>query len=557
MEISLSKTPLKLVAALTLLIGPSAGAIADEFDLPDVDQKVWIDHSGTMLDAVMPFEFQRATLAVSGPDGTVWTKEIPGGFSATADLAQVIGQAPADGRYVFEVRFQTNNISDQVAEDATAPGFEHIVHNGVITVSGNQVADVNLFDAAGANTGIDTKGDLSSSRVAASGSPGTRNLTNSGDLAIGGYGVFGSSDVNDVGAGKLRIFEDTDGGGAGLELLSNTETDGSGDLVGYFLGNDQGNFGLRREIGTSKTTIFGIDNGAPLNSLIIDSNGRIGLGTQTPAAEVHLFDSGTNTPAIRMEDGDGYWEFAENANDLWFIRDGIIRMELQNDGDLGLGTANPQEKFHVRASDGSAKILLQETQAIATNSMFTMRHNGNPGFLLENSASGAAWQFRLGGSGTTEQFTINKTSISGPELSVTAQGNMVIKGSYLSSSSRSKKQDIVHVDEHSILDQIESLPIYEWSYKTSPGARHIGPMAEEYFETFGLAGEGRTLAATDMAGLALASVKALRAEVRELKAENASLRSRVDQMDEMQTRMAALEARLTALAGIAQVETNQ
>jgi hypothetical protein len=72
-----------------------------------------------------------------------------------------------------------------------------------------------------------------------------------------------------------------------------------------------------------------------------------------------------------------------------------------------------------------------------------------------------------------------------------------------------------------VLDKLDRLNINYWSYKDgrpfSDGKKHIGPMAEEVQELFGV-GDGLTLDAFDLLGIALSALKDLSNEVRELKA---------------------------------------
>ena len=286
----------------------------------------------------------------------------------------------------------------------------------------------------------------------------------------------------------------------------------------------------------------------PNGTLAVDAGGNVGIGTTAPARKLHVFNSGG--PQVRLEDPGGGLllggtaELFVGGTGLWFndtAGEAIVKFNhaasenslVVSGNGVGIGTSSPSDKLHVRATDGSATVLLEETQSIATNDMFTMRHNGNPGFLMENTDQGTAWQFRLGGSGSTEQFTINKTSQSGPELSVLANGNIRIKGSYLSGSSRELKQDIAPIETAAVLEKIQQLPIYEWSYKQSPSSRHVGPMAEDYYATFGLAGQGKSLAATDMAGLAIAAAKELHENNEELEARNRELLERVARLERL------------------------
>jgi hypothetical protein len=288
-----------------------------------------------------------------------------------------------------------------------------------------------------------------------------------------------------------------------------------------------------------------IEPGALTDSLRIDSSGNVGLGTSTPIDRLQVMGGVTvssNIPKITWDNLNGpNFDIGELNDNLYFRAEGqpaSITMfssgriafggssvtVRETSGRVGIGTTNPAEKLHVRATNGTAKILLQETQAIATNTMFTMQHNGNPGFRMENTSSGAEWDFRLGGSGSTEQFTINKTANAGPELSVLQNGNIRIKGNYLNGSSRAIKHGIRELDGAKVLDQLDILTINEWRYNASPEHVHAGPMAEDFYEVFGLGVDETSLALTDIPGIALAAIK-------ELNARNAQLKERVEKLE--------------------------
>lgn len=316
-----------------------------------------------------------------------------------------------------------------------------------------------------------------------------------------------------------------------IENSSNAYTLATGSNTGFRI----------RQSEPGSTTVFQIEPGAPTNSIHVASNGNVGLGTSSPSSALHMSGDLTltdATPSITFDNTSGNsvkWTIGENSDDFRIRQSGgsgaSTPFAIAEDGNVGIGTSGPAQSLHVRATDGSAGILVEETQAIATNDMFTMRNNGNPGFLLENTNQGTAWQFRLGGSGTTEQFTINKTSTSGPELSVLANGNIRIKGAYVSGSSRSLKQNLTKIRSSEILAKIGNLPVYEWSYRAAPGSRHIGPMAEDYYEIFGLAGNGKGLAATDVASIAVAGIQAIQAKAEKLVEENRTLNERLDSLE--------------------------
>ena len=68
-----------------------------------------------------------------------------------------------------------------------------------------------------------------------------------------------------------------------------------------------------------------------------------------------------------------------------------------------------------------------------------------------------------------------------------------------------------------LLNKLAALPINEWQYKSfmNDNDRHIGPMAEDFAETFGV-GDGITLKPVDMFGVLLGLVKELDAKVESL-----------------------------------------
>ena len=101
-------------------------------------------------------------------------------------------------------------------------------------------------------------------------------------------------------------------------------------------------------------------NGA---AFIDRSNTQVGLGTTTPAAELHILK---NTAAIRLDDGGtGIWEITENANDLRFndIASKVSNVMVLdgNTQNVGLGTSAPNAKLHITGADAhnsfQAKIM--------------------------------------------------------------------------------------------------------------------------------------------------------------------------------------------------------
>jgi trimeric autotransporter adhesin len=102
-------------------------------------------------------------------------------------------------------------------------------------------------------------------------------------------------------------------------------------------------------------------------------------------------------------------------------------------------------------------------------------------------------------------------------------------GSWASMSDRAAKTDFEPVDAGGILEEVARLPLQTWRYRTEPsGARHLGPVAQDFHAAFGLGANDRTIAAVDADGVALAAIQALYRLVQEQQGEIAALRLRLD-----------------------------
>ncbi|MFZ1684177.1 MAG: tail fiber domain-containing protein [Candidatus Zixiibacteriota bacterium] len=73
------------------------------------------------------------------------------------------------------------------------------------------------------------------------------------------------------------------------------------------------------------------------------------------------------------------------------------------------------------------------------------------------------------------------------------------------------------------LDKISELPITKWNYKGDTKTEHIGPTAQDFQETFGVGSDGKSISTIDPPGIALAGIKALSKQNRELQQQNRDL----------------------------------
>ena len=117
---------------------------------------------------------------------------------------------------------------------------------------------------------------------------------------------------------------------------------------------------------------------------------------------------------------------------------------------------------------------------------------------------------------------------------------MTVAGTFNAYSDRNAKQNFAPISSPQILDKVAQLPLSEWSYKTDPKTRHIGPMAQDFYAAFKVGTDDKHIAPIDEGGVALAAIQGLNQKLEELKerldrkdAENAELKRQLSELKEL------------------------
>ncbi len=120
-------------------------------------------------------------------------------------------------------------------------------------------------------------------------------------------------------------------------------------------------------------------------------------------------------------------------------------------------------------------------------------------------------------------------------------------GAWASLSDRNMKTAIVPLDDASVLAKVAALPISTWSYTSERGVRHVGPMAQDFYATFGVGEDDRHITSIDEDGVAIKGLyersnrertrirrahEALRAQQASLLRQIAALAANVDSTEE-------------------------
>ena len=203
----------------------------------------------------------------------------------------------------------------------------------------------------------------------------------------------------------------------------------------------------------------------------------------------------------------------------------VDRVHITADGKIGIGTATPANRLHVSGNAGTNKVLVQEANGTATpRELLEIRNNGGPVMIYDDTSVPQRWANGTLGA----NFLIDEQANAGTEFTLTNTGNLTIAGTLTQGSSRDLKTDFVSLDPQNVLAKVNAMPVSTWRYKLDdPTVRHVGPTAEDFHKAFGLGGDDKRIAPSDQAGVALVAVQGLTQEVETLRRKNADLEKRI------------------------------
>jgi len=163
-----------------------------------------------------------------------------------------------------------------------------------------------------------------------------------------------------------------------------------------------------------------------------------------------------------------------------------------------------------------------------------------------NSGEGISSKRTVG----TGQFGVDFYSASALRMRISNTGNVGIANSnptnllvvasarcdgttWINASDRTLKQDFALVDPQTVLAKVAALPVQTWSYKTQPGQRHLGPVAQDFHAAFNLGADDTSIATVDEGGVALAAIQGLNQKLEETRTENAELKQQLKELKEL------------------------
>ena len=112
-------------------------------------------------------------------------------------------------------------------------------------------------------------------------------------------------------------------------------------------------------------------------------------------------------------------------------------------------------------------------------------------------------------------------------------------------SASAAKTAVEPVDPMEALEGVRSLDVNTWEFVEGDSGRHMGPMAEDFLETFELGDTDESIATVDADGVAFAAIQGLAAENERLHEELAGTEETMNELkaevDELRRQLAALD----------------
>lgn len=244
---------------------------------------------------------------------------------------------------------------------------------------------------------------------------------------------------------------------------------------------------------------------APQNSIFVDTDGDVGLGTASPSFGLHTVgDIGavsTNGSVILNASGTSY--------------------------SAGGGTINTDASFIVDDTSAGASRLME------------LINSGTVTIRLSNTVTGGEkWDMQS----RTNGYLLSESTSGVDEMLLEPGGNVTFAGSVTPMSSRFSKENFEPIDNHDVLARVLGLPITKWNYKHDEDTvRHVGVMAQDFHAAFEVGADDCHLTTADTAGVALASIQALHEIVSEKDSEIDRLNNK---LDDQAARLEKLEALL-------------
>lgn len=465
------------------------------------------------------------TLAVARMRTLGATLSVAFGDASNTMLAPVSGAVLAGG--------EKNTIEDDRA--VIAGGFNNIVDDGgeLSTIGGgvrNATSGVNSVIGGGENN------SASATNAAVGGGTGNR---------VSGYAAT-------VGGGEANNVTEAFGGVASglanaVEAQNGVVAGGNGNTVTGQNGTIGG--GAANEVDGDTGTICG---GA--FNRVLATYGTIAGGGPTDTNDKRatrnvVFDSyGTIAGGGNNQAGSDDGNTQDPTNAVYAtVGGGRSNTATASSATVGGGDSNTANGRGSTVGGGSANDAGGEKATVpgGDQNVATGDYSFAAGRQAEAAARGAfVWADATEGavrSSVENEFKTQSTGgavfYTSPDLS-TGVAVGAGEGTWSSISARSAKRNVSPVDSQSVLEAVERIDVSRWEYDTDSDATHMGPMAGEFHDAFGLGRDAEHIDGVDADGVALAAIQEL----------SQQLDQKDERIEELESELATKDAQIEAIS---------
>ncbi len=418
--------------------------------------------------------------------------------------------------------------------------------------SGGSVEQVRITGTG--SLGIGTANPQNILHVQSKTAQGAMRLESTGGLQPG-FSLMGYD--SGIGAGIIQSYDD-----GSTSIPRNTVISPFGGRVGIGTDDPQGILDVNggkalSGVSTTNITIKAQDAGGGAGSNIggnilllpglkatnAGADGKVGIGTANPLDKLHLFDGnlrfGITSANTNMKDMVVEMLINPAALNFFAVDKGTNNvsmnniMQIQSDGNVGIGVLNPQSKLHIKGGNNNTL----QIDTTCTNGLC------KPWDIYVSASTKLAGNINFG------DLVFEREGIIDDAFVINRNGRInlreiKIRGAIIAGSSREIKKDIKVLSQEAytdVLEEIMKADVVRYRYKSEPddAKLHIGVIAEDAPDAI-VDEDRKTVRLIDYSAFLLAGIKAQQEIIQKLQSDLSDMKTQQNDFMDMQKQIEIL-----------------